>query len=221
MASTKRFTTGGGFPNPDSPGREIEFTLSYGKSNLYQPNPTAPSYGEHLEFSDPEDPAYVCAMYGPPRDEVGLKAFTESLAKAYQDVADDPEYRGLPVPPLPYGQALGHLWRAEGEINGGSVAQACQWARQFAPGTNVSIHQLRGAGANAYRVQARDSDNRLVAEHSGFTKPVTTGPRLDESGQRSAMWKVGDPTNTGSSNEDRSATRDPRNIRILRRVVAP
>lgn len=34
MASTKRFTTGGGFPHAGSPGREIEFTLSYGGSNL-------------------------------------------------------------------------------------------------------------------------------------------------------------------------------------------
>ena len=40
MASTKRFTTGGGFPVPDSPGRQIEFTLSYGRSHLYGPTAT-------------------------------------------------------------------------------------------------------------------------------------------------------------------------------------
>jgi hypothetical protein len=32
MTTTKRFSTGGGFPYEDSPGRTIEFTLSFGKS---------------------------------------------------------------------------------------------------------------------------------------------------------------------------------------------
>jgi hypothetical protein len=74
MASTKRFATGCGFPFPGSPRRQIEFTLSYGKSDLLDPNstPEAPC-GHRIEFSDPEDRAYVCAMYGPPRDEVGLE----------------------------------------------------------------------------------------------------------------------------------------------------
>jgi hypothetical protein len=52
MASTKRFTTGGGFPGPDSPGRQIEFTLSYGRSHLYDPTATETgnAYWHRIEF---------------------------------------------------------------------------------------------------------------------------------------------------------------------------
>jgi hypothetical protein len=55
MASTRSFTTGGGFPNETSAARPIEFTLSYGKSNLFDPNSAQPSYTHRIEFSDPED----------------------------------------------------------------------------------------------------------------------------------------------------------------------
>lgn len=102
MATTKRFSTGGGFPYDNSPGRTIEFTLSYGKSELLNPNSTQPLYTHHIEFPDPEDRAYVCAMYGPPRDEDGLNAFVRELSDAYRDEAKDPANAALPVPPLKF-----------------------------------------------------------------------------------------------------------------------
>lgn len=62
--------------------------MKTGRSGLL-PNPDA--YTHRLEFSDPEDSAYVCGMYGPPRDKVGLQAFADQLAEAYREVAKDPE----------------------------------------------------------------------------------------------------------------------------------
>src|ERR1700693_5705020 len=99
MATTRKFSTGGGFPFDNSPGRTIEFTLSYGKSELLDPNSGQSSYTYRIEFANPEDRAYVCAMYGPSRDEEGLNAFARQLGDAYKKVADDPSYAGLPVPP--------------------------------------------------------------------------------------------------------------------------
>ena len=145
MASTKRFTTGGGFPYEGSPGRPIEFTLSYGRSGLL-PNPD--EYTHRLEFSDPEDSAYVCGMYGPPRDKVGLQAFADQLAEAYREVADDPEYRKLPMPPLKFFRRdVDAQAQAEGDIASERVARTCLWARQFGPGTKLSIDLADGAGS--------------------------------------------------------------------------
>jgi hypothetical protein len=39
-------------------------------------------------------------MYGPPRDEEGLNAFARELGNACREVAKDPVYATLPVPPL-------------------------------------------------------------------------------------------------------------------------
>jgi hypothetical protein len=228
MASTKRFTTGGGFPGPDSPGRQIEFTLSYGQSQLYDPTATETgnAYGHRIEFSDPEDAAYVCAMYGPPRDEVGLRAFRDALTKAHDEVAHDPAYTSMPVPPLKFTRWYTAEDKARDDIGSGPVAQSCLWARQFAPGTNVSINLPRDAGANGYRVQERDKDNRLVTEHSGFANPIPTGASFDVAGLPSWMRNAlayrpqGEPADVGSSDNDSSpASDDPRNIRVLRRVA--
>jgi hypothetical protein len=222
MASTKRFMTGGGFPGPGSPPRQIEFTLSYGRSKLYDPNAGAESgnaFGHRIEFSDPEDPAYVWAMYGPPRDEAGLVAFKKALADAHAEVARDPAYTRMLVPPMGF-----NSWtpddQADEDIETGRVARSCLWARQFAPGTNVSIDLPRGADANAYRVQARDGDNRLLAEHSGFADPSPTAAGFDTAGLPSWMRNAlayrpqGEPVGGDSSGDDGPASEDPRNIRV-------
>jgi len=101
VASTKRFTTGGGFPHEGSPGRPIEFTLSYGRSGLL-PNPD--EYTHRLEFSNPEDSAYVCGMYGPPRDNVGLQQATRLPGLVSGKPIDHllpPSIFGLPEAPAP------------------------------------------------------------------------------------------------------------------------
>jgi hypothetical protein len=103
MAETRQFSTGGGFPSENSPGRTIQFTLSYGQSELFNPDDDTRRPDQYrIEFSNPEDRAYVCAMYGPPRDKNGLKAFADQLAVAYKKASEDPSYVKLPVPPLPF-----------------------------------------------------------------------------------------------------------------------
>jgi hypothetical protein len=169
MATTKRFSTGGGFPYDNSPGRTIEFTLSYGKSGLLDPNPGAPEYKYHIEFANPEDRAYICAMYGPPRDEEGLNAFAHELGGAYSDEAKDPANKALPVPPLEFRTQGEYDQHAGDEIIDGGIARGCLWARQFRPGTNLSIDLANGAGANKYRAKAVDGDNRVLGEQAGST----------------------------------------------------
>src|SRR6185312_13141223 len=155
MASTRRFMTGGGYPYPWSPGRPIEFTLSDGKSDRFDPESTHPQYNNRLDFSDPEAPAYVCAMLEPPRDEVGLTNFGRELGQAYQDVAADPAYAALPVPPLSFQDLRQAQASANSDIRSGSIAASCQWARRFAPGAKLSIDSASGADAVPYRAQAR------------------------------------------------------------------
>ena len=179
MAATKQFSTGGGFPHDNSAGRTIEFTLSYGKSELLDPNSTQPSYTYHIEFSNPEDRAYVCAMYGPPRDEEGLNAFARQLGNAYRTVSNDPSYAALPVPPLPYETQYGADREAEFQIKkGGGIAQGCLWAQQFGPGTNLAIDIANSPGAKTYRAQAIGGDNRIVAEQSGLAGDFRNAPLL-------------------------------------------
>ncbi|WP_213741586.1 hypothetical protein [Bradyrhizobium sp. dw_411] len=178
MATTKKFSTGGGFPNENSPGRTIEFTLSYGKSELLNPDSGQPSYAYRIEFADPEDRAYVCAMYGPPRDEEGLNAFAHELGDAYKKVGDDPSYAGLPVPPSRYETQYEADRTAGRQIETGGIAQGCLWAQQFGPGTNLAINFANGAGANTYQAQALNGDNRVVAEQSGSANEARTVPML-------------------------------------------
>jgi len=191
VASRKRFTTGGGFPYDGSPGRPIEFTLSYGRSDLL-PNPDA--YTHRLEFSDPEDSAYVCGMYGPPRDNVGLQAFADQLAQAYREVADDPEYEKLPVPPLKFRRPeMDPQLQAESDIAWERVARSCLWARQFGPGTKLSIDLADGAGSKRYRARAMDNQNRIVGHHSAWPEPD-----FDDNGSASALT-ASDRQNPGFS----------------------
>src|SRR5262249_22650481 len=142
-----------------------DFTLSYGKSDLLDPNSGQPAYTHRLEFSDPEASAYVCAMYGPPRDKEGLGAFARQLAEAYREVARDPVYEKLPVPPLKFGDPDGTERQAQADIEAERVARSCLWARQFGPGTKLNI-DLAGADSKRYRARAIDRANRIVGEDS-------------------------------------------------------
>jgi hypothetical protein len=168
MATTRQFSTGGGFPYDNSPGRTIEFTVSYGESEQFNPDSMQHPYTYHIEFSNPEDRAYVCAMYGPPRDEEGLHAFALQLGDAYSAVSKDPDYAKLPVPPLPFRTQDDADRDAATQVQNGIVARSCLWAQQFGPGTNLAIDIANGPGANAYRAQAIGGDNQVVAEQSGL-----------------------------------------------------
>jgi hypothetical protein len=207
MTTTKRFSTGGGFPNDNSPGRTIEFTLSYGPSDLFDPNPKNPKYNYRVEFSDPEDRAYICAMYGPPRDEEGLNEFVRALGRAYSDEAKDPANQALPVPPFSSSTQYGYDQRAAEEVTQGGIARGCLWAQQLGPDTNLAIDIANGPGANTYRAQAIDGDNRVVAEQSGSANDARNVSILG----RRVM--AGDGSDSGAGNLNRSAEGiDPTNL---------
>jgi hypothetical protein len=178
MTTTKIFSTGGGFPNDNSPGRTIEFTLSYGPSDLFDPNPKNPKYNYRIEFSDPEDRAYICAMYGPPRDEEGLNEFVRALGRAYSDEAKDPANQALPVPPFSSSTQYGYDQRAAEEVTQGGIARGCLWGQQLGPDTNLAIDIANGPGANTYRAQAIGGDNQVVAEQSGLANDTQNVPVL-------------------------------------------
>jgi hypothetical protein len=148
------------------------------KSELLDPNLGQPSYTYRIEFANPEDRAYVCAMYGPPRDEEGLNAFARQLGDAYSKVADDPSYAGLPVPPISFRTQRGADSEAVRQILKGGIAQGCLWAQQFGPDTNLAIDLANGAGANTFRAQAINGDNRIVAEQSGLANDARNVPVL-------------------------------------------
>jgi hypothetical protein len=64
-------------------------------------------------------------MYGPPRDEAGLEAFAGQLEQAYREVASDPEYLKLPVPPLEFGDpANDPKWQAKADIEAERIARS-------------------------------------------------------------------------------------------------
>lgn len=222
MASTRRFMTGGGYPYPWSPGRPIEFTLSYGKSDRFDPESTHPQYNNRLDFSDPEAPAYVCAMLEPPRDEVGLTNFGRELGQAYQDVAADPAYAALPVPPLSFQDLRQAQASANSDIRSGSIAASCQWARRFAPGAKLSIDSASGADAVPYRAQARDGYNRVIGEHLALPNGNQAGAGFDISGLPSWMQNAlayqpqdGADGAASSNNDHKSTQTDPSNVRVL------
>lgn len=222
MASTRRFMTGGGYPYPWSPGRPIEFTLSYGKSDRFDPNSGQQPYTNRLNFSDPEASAYVCAMLEPPRDEVGLSNFAHELASAYQDVAKDPAYATLPVPPIGFPNLRQAQEFANGDVRSGSIAAGCQWARQFAPGAPLSIESASAAGAVPYRAQARDGYNRVVGEHSALPNGGQAGRGFDINGLPSWMQNalayqpLDEADGAASSSKDgKSAQTDPSKVRVL------
>jgi hypothetical protein len=230
MATTRKFSTGGGFPDDNSPGRTIEFTLSYGKSDLLDPNPSGPEYNYHIEFANPEDRAYVCAMYGPPRDEDGLNAFVYELSRAYRSEADDPANAKLPVPPIKYRTQSEYDWHAADEITDGGIARGCLWAQQFGPGTNLSIDLANGPDANTYRAKAVGNDNRVLGEQVGSTDGSHAKTYFDTTNlplgikSASAYEPQAGLTEATPSNELDGSTReqyDPRNVRVLsRRVIA-
>jgi hypothetical protein len=230
MATTKKFSTGGGFPYDNSPGRTIEFTLSYGKSGLTDPNSGQPLYAYRTEFSDPEDRAYICAMYGPPRDEGGLNAFAHELGRAYRNEAEDPANKALPVPPIEFTTQYGYDQHAANEVRDGGIARGCLWAQQFGPGTNLSIDLANGAGANTYRAKAINDGNRIMGEQAGSTDPTNTEPYFDTT--KLPLWirdalayaPQARDIDVASSNQDGAPSReryDARNVRtVSRRLVA-
>lgn len=178
MATTRQFSTGGGFPHDNSPSRTIEFTVTYGKSEQFDPNSMEHPYTYHIEFSSPEDRAHVCAMYRPPRDEEGLRAFARQLGDADRKVSEDPDYAKLLVPPLPFQTQADADGEAAAQIQRGIIAQSCLWAQRFGPGTNLAIDIANGPDANTYRAQAIGGDNRVVAQQSGLANDVRNGPRF-------------------------------------------
>lgn len=165
MTTTSRFSTGGGFPYDYSPSRTIDFTLSWGRSDRFGPHDSrVGSYGYQIQFSDPNDSAYVCAMYGPPRDEAGLNAFVQALSKAYADEDEDPANRALPVPPLSFGSTGGANSLARNDVYGGRVEAGCRWAQRFGSGVRLGIDLSNGA--SSYLASATDG-HRVLGEHLG------------------------------------------------------
>lgn len=165
MTTTSRFSTGGGFPYDYSPSRTIEFTLSWGRSDRFSPQDSkVGSYGYQIQFSDPNDSAYVCAMYGPPRDEAGLNAFVQALSKAYADEDKDPANRALLVPPLSFGSTGGATSLAENDVYGGRVEAGCRWAQRFGSGVRLGIDLSNNA--STYLASATDGHG-MSDEHIG------------------------------------------------------
>lgn len=76
------------------------------------------------------------------------------------------------MPPLKFVRpGIDAQLQAEGDIAWERVARSCLLARQFGPGTKLSIDLADGAGSKRDGARAMDSQNGIVGDHSAWSEP--------------------------------------------------
>jgi hypothetical protein len=147
-------------------GRTVHFTLRYGPSSFVEKDGEQ-KYNYNIEVADPEDGAYICAMYSRPVDDEGMNNFARELGKAYYTESRDPLNQAWPVPTFPFATQYDASQQAAFEIQRGGILGGCLWAQQFGPDTKLNIELAGGTDADMYRAQVVNDDNRVLGEQVG------------------------------------------------------